>query len=249
MRAVHLGYPANLARALRPCRADAGISGARCTECRAYPLRFEPAPSAGKVDRPPRLLEAYPHPRRLFLIGGPTLYWQLPVDRMVGRPEAAWIAEKGGGSVIAVGSPRSRAELLAAIAHDARMLEDGVPVRTQRWAAGLSGSHRGGRRNLRHRGQRSDGRGCGEYAKAGRNRPDREERAWKIVMAVPTACGLASGCARAIFAFSGSRWKNTASAGRSMRRGRATRPISPPRSLNGSGGFWICLRAGQSWPR
>ena len=62
------------------------------------------------------LLQAYPAPRRLFLIGGPTLYWQLPVDEMAAAIRKLLdAAEKDGGSVIAVGSPRTPLELLDAV--------------------------------------------------------------------------------------------------------------------------------------
>jgi uncharacterized protein len=64
------------------------------------------------------LLRAYPQPRTLFLIGGPTLYWQLPVDRMVAALEHLLeTAREQGGSVLAVGSPRTPVELLAAVRH------------------------------------------------------------------------------------------------------------------------------------
>jgi mitochondrial fission protein ELM1 len=116
MRAVHLGYPR-----IAPKHFDLVV-----------PTPEYPVPDAPNVVRIPfalsphrareveqadrDLLNAYPRPHRLFLIGGPTLYWRLPVDEMVGavrRLIAA--AEKDGGSVIAVGSPRSPIELLTAI--------------------------------------------------------------------------------------------------------------------------------------
>jgi uncharacterized protein len=121
MRAVHLGYPR-----ISPSHFDLVV-----------PTPEYPVPDAPNVVRIPfalsphaareidaadrKMLEAFPPPRRLFLIGGPTLYWHLPesrilraVDRLVRA--AAW----AGGSVIAVGSPRTPPTLLAQVA---RMLE------------------------------------------------------------------------------------------------------------------------------
>jgi mitochondrial fission protein ELM1 len=116
MRAVHLGYPR-----ISPAHFDLVV-----------PTPEYPVPDAPNVVRIPfalsphrvreidqsdrDLLEAYPQPRRLLLIGGPTLYWELPVGKMVRAMRrllrlAAW----EGGSLIAVGSPRSPPELLIAI--------------------------------------------------------------------------------------------------------------------------------------
>jgi hypothetical protein len=52
----------------------------------------------------------------LFLVGGPTLFWELPIDQMVAATEQLLKASKAdGGSLLAVGSPRTPVELLAAI--------------------------------------------------------------------------------------------------------------------------------------
>ncbi|HEV8408783.1 MAG TPA: ELM1/GtrOC1 family putative glycosyltransferase, partial [Sphingomicrobium sp.] len=83
MRAVHLGYPR-----ISPANFDLVV-----------PTPEYPIPDASNVFRIPfalsphrareieqsdcDLLAAYPRPRRLLLIGGPTLYWQLPLDEMV----------------------------------------------------------------------------------------------------------------------------------------------------------------------
>ena len=59
------------------------------------------------------MLEHLPHPRRLFVLGGPTLYWKLPEPQIVGSLlKLLGIAERNGGSVLAIGSPRTPANLL-----------------------------------------------------------------------------------------------------------------------------------------
>jgi uncharacterized protein len=80
-------------------------------------IPFALTPHASReIDRSDReLLDAYPRPHRLVLIGGPTLYWRLPLSNI----EAALTrllnaAIRDGGSIIAAGSPRTPVELLAA---------------------------------------------------------------------------------------------------------------------------------------
>lgn len=116
MRSVHLGYPR-----ISPSHFDLVV-----------PTPEYPVPEAVNVVRIPfalspygarevepsdrDLLAAFPRPRRLFLIGGPTLYWHLPLDEMVRATIELLSASKNdGGSVIAVGSPRSPRELLTAV--------------------------------------------------------------------------------------------------------------------------------------
>ncbi len=116
MRAVHLGYPR-----ISPSHFDLVI-----------PTPEYPVPDAPNVIRIPfalsplgtreieqsdrDLLAAYPRPRRLFLIGGPTLYWQLPIEAMVRATRKLLHTSKiKGGCVMAIGSPRSPVELLAEI--------------------------------------------------------------------------------------------------------------------------------------
>ena len=116
MRAVHLGYPR-----ISPAYFDLVVPTPE------YPvpdapnvvrISFALSPHRSReVDKADRdLLAAYPRPHRLFLVGGPTLYWQLPVEAMVAAlRQLLHSASVNGGSVIAVGSPRSPAELLTAI--------------------------------------------------------------------------------------------------------------------------------------
>lgn len=123
MRSVHLGYPR-----ISPKHFDLVV-----------PTPEYPVPDAPNVVRIPfaltphgaraadpsdrDLLKALPRPRRLLLVGGPTLYWDLPVrrvERALHRllRSAAW----EGGSVIAVASPRTPADSRRAISYpsDAR---------------------------------------------------------------------------------------------------------------------------------
>jgi hypothetical protein len=116
MRSVHLGYPR-----ISPAHFDLVV-----------PTPEYPVPDAPNVVRIPfalsphgvrdvdqadrDLLNAYPQPRRLLLIGGPTLYWELPVSRMVRAVKRLLrLAGWEEGSLVVVGSPRSPPELLTAI--------------------------------------------------------------------------------------------------------------------------------------
>jgi mitochondrial fission protein ELM1 len=79
------------------------------------PFALSPHHARDVDDADRKLLAAYPRPHRLLLIGGPTLYWQLPVDGIVGAiGQLVDAANAKGGSLIAVGSPRSPIELLTA---------------------------------------------------------------------------------------------------------------------------------------
>jgi mitochondrial fission protein ELM1 len=116
MHSVHLGFPR-----ISPRHFDLVV-----------PTPEYPVPDAANVLRIPfaltphrvreveqsdrDLLKAYPRPHRLFLIGGPTLYWQLPVRSMTrALQQLIDAAARDGGSVLAVGSPRTPVELLGAV--------------------------------------------------------------------------------------------------------------------------------------
>ena len=116
MRAVHLGYPR-----VSPSHFDLVV-----------PTPEYPVPDAPNVIRipfalSPLLKEAadpaevakiaeMPQPRRLFVLGGPTLYWELPQSEIVASlRKLIRMAEKEGGSVVAIGSPRTPSHLLAAV--------------------------------------------------------------------------------------------------------------------------------------
>lgn len=116
MRSVHLGFPR-----ISPRHFDLVV-----------PTPEYPVPDAPNVFRIPfaltphrarriehsdrSLLGAYPQPRRLLLVGGPTLYWRLPVDKMVAAVRyLLTVAQSEGGSILAVGSPRTPVELLSQV--------------------------------------------------------------------------------------------------------------------------------------
>jgi mitochondrial fission protein ELM1 len=119
MRAVHLGYPR-----ISPAHFDLVV-----------PTPEYPVPDALNVLRIPfalsphvpkqiaetdlALLNSLPSPRTLFVLGGPTLYWELPVADMVAALRQLMdTAARDGGSVLAVGSPRTPPELLSAVARE-----------------------------------------------------------------------------------------------------------------------------------
>jgi mitochondrial fission protein ELM1 len=113
MKTVHLGYPR-----LSPRHFDLVVPTPEYPVPDApnvvrIPFALSPH-RAREVDQADRdLLAAYPSPRRVFLIGGPTLYWRLPVNRIIrSARRLLHAAEWAGGSVIAVGSPRTPPELL-----------------------------------------------------------------------------------------------------------------------------------------
>ena len=116
MRSVHLGFPR-----ISPRHFDLVVTTPEypvpdAPNVMRIPFALTPhrARDVEQADRD--LLKAYPEPRRLFLVGGPTLYWELPIDRMTrALRQLLEAAQRKGGSVLAVGSPRTPVELLAAI--------------------------------------------------------------------------------------------------------------------------------------
>src|SRR5437868_1379147 len=115
-RTVHLGYPR-----ISPTHFDLVVPTPEypvpdAPNVLRIPFALTPH-AAREIDPSDRaLLGAYPEPRRLLLIGGPTLYWELPIDDMVSAVrQLLERAHTDGGSVLALGSPRTPVELLAAI--------------------------------------------------------------------------------------------------------------------------------------
>lgn len=116
MRCVHLGFPR-----ISPRHFDLVV-----------PTPEYPVPDAQNVLRVPfaltphrsreversdrQLLGAYPEPRYLLLVGGPTLYWQLPTAAVEAAVRCLQEkSERTGGSILAVGSPRTPVDLLDAV--------------------------------------------------------------------------------------------------------------------------------------
>jgi mitochondrial fission protein ELM1 len=116
MRSVHLGYPR-----ISPSYFDLVVPTPEypvpdAPNVMRIPFALTPH-GAREIDQPDRdLLKAYPSPKCLFLVGGPTLYWQLPQHNIVRELERLLKhAAAAGGSVLAVGSPRTPFDLLNAL--------------------------------------------------------------------------------------------------------------------------------------
>jgi len=116
MRAIHLGFPR-----IHPKHFDLVVTTPEypvpdATNVVRIPFALTPH-RAREVEQSDRdLLAAYPQPRRLLLLGGPTLYWQLragDVARAV--RELVDVQRTRGGSLLAVGSPRTPVEVLTAV--------------------------------------------------------------------------------------------------------------------------------------
>jgi hypothetical protein len=78
-------------------------------------LRIPFALTRARNDGPPSedFRQAYPAPRRVMVLGGPTLYWQLaPADVSRTLEQLLEAAERDGGSVLVVGSPRTPPKVL-----------------------------------------------------------------------------------------------------------------------------------------
>ena len=115
-RSVHLGYPR-----ISPKHFDLVVPTPEypvpdAPNVMRIPFALTPH-GAREIDQADReLMKAYPKPHRLLLIGGPTLYWRLPVKTMM-RALHSLLRKTGweGGSIIAVGSPRTPLEVLTAV--------------------------------------------------------------------------------------------------------------------------------------
>lgn len=118
MCAVHIGYPR-----VPPAQFDLVV-----------PTPEYPVPDAPNVVRIPfalsplarqqgaeptdlKLAAPLARPRRLFVLGGPTLYWELDKEQILrSLRHLLEKAQSEGGSVLAVGSPRTPERLMAAVA-------------------------------------------------------------------------------------------------------------------------------------
>ena len=116
MRAVHLGYPRIPARhfdLVVPTPEYPVPDGPNVVR---IPFALSPLTKAAADRAELSLLDSLPHPRRLFVVGGATLYWELPERKIIGSlTQLIAIAEREGGSVLSIGSPRTPVQLLDAI--------------------------------------------------------------------------------------------------------------------------------------
>ena len=116
MRSVHLGFPR-----ISPKHFDLVVPTPEypvrdAANVLRIPFALTPHVARSVESSDGQMLSAYPAPRRLFLIGGPTLYWQLPVaDMTAALKRLLDKAGSDGGSVLAVGSPRTPIELLQGV--------------------------------------------------------------------------------------------------------------------------------------
>ena len=114
LRSVHVGYPR-----ISPGDFELVVATPE------YPIPDHPnlmripfALTRRRSDELPdqEFLETYPAPRRLLILGGPTLYWRIPPDEVLGGlGELLQRASRDGGSVLVVGSPRTPRRMLARI--------------------------------------------------------------------------------------------------------------------------------------
>lgn len=116
-RSVHLGFPRISPRYFDLVVPTPEYPVPDAPNVLRIPFALTPHIERVISDEDRELLEALPRPRRLLLLGGPTLYWELPVDRIVGAAQRLFErAAAEGGSVIAIGSPRTPDDLRSAIA-------------------------------------------------------------------------------------------------------------------------------------
>lgn len=126
MHSVHLGYPR-----ISPKHFDLVVPTpeypiADAPNVVRVPFALSPHGARPVEEADRALLASYPRPRRLLLIGGPTLYWHLSERRLVRATKRLLHAVRwAGGSVLAVGSPRSPSGLLSSVA--ATLEQSSVP--------------------------------------------------------------------------------------------------------------------------
>lgn len=115
-RSVHLGFPRISPRHFDLVVPTPEYPVPDAPNVMRIPFALTPhvEPEVSESDR--AILSKLPHPRRLVLIGGPTLYWQLPQEDMLRAIRHLFdAAAADGGSVIAVASPRTPDDLRSAI--------------------------------------------------------------------------------------------------------------------------------------
>src|SRR5438874_8471447 len=104
-RLVHLGYPRVSPRHFHLVVPTPEYPVPDAPNVFRIPFALTPHRARAIEQSDRDLLNAYPQPRRLLLIGGPTLYWELPIEPMKAAVrELLEAAEESGGSVLAWGS-------------------------------------------------------------------------------------------------------------------------------------------------
>ena len=123
MRAVHLGYPR-----ISPAHFDLVVPTPEYPVADApnvirVPFALSPLQSQVLREDPRNVLpRSLPFPRRLFVLGGPTLYWELPIDEMLAAVrQLLAISRKDGGSLVVIGKPKYTAP--SSRCHSARSRE------------------------------------------------------------------------------------------------------------------------------
>jgi len=118
-RSVHLGFPRISPRYFDLVVPTPEYPVPDAPNVLRIPFAVTPHSERTVSDSDLALLKELPRPRRLLLLGGPTLYWQLPIEEMIAAVRHLFAAAAAdGGSVIAVGSPRTPAALRSAFARE-----------------------------------------------------------------------------------------------------------------------------------
>ena len=116
-RSVHLGFPRISPRYFDLVVATPEYPVPDVPNVLRIPFALTPhiKREVSKADH--AILDKLPRPRRLLLIGGPTLYWHLPIASILDSLRHLFeAAATDGGSIIAIASPRTPDDLRSAVA-------------------------------------------------------------------------------------------------------------------------------------
>lgn len=114
---VHLGFPRIAPRHFDLVVPTPEYPVPDAPNVMRIPFALSPPIQRSAPSQDSRLIEDFPSPRRLLLLGGPTLYWKVSQDRVTDAVESLLAgAANAGGSVLAIGSPRTEAALLSSVA-------------------------------------------------------------------------------------------------------------------------------------
>jgi len=119
MRSVHLGFPRISPRYFDLVVPTPEYPVPDAPNVWRIPFALSPNVARAVDEAELRSLERFSRPRRLLLLGGPTLYWELPVSQIIASVRRLIeLAARDGGSVLAVGSPRTPVDLLSSVASE-----------------------------------------------------------------------------------------------------------------------------------